>query len=143
MKNISYTSAGAGSGKTHKLTHLLADLIRNDSVKPEQIILTTFTNDAAAELRERAKSVLVENGEYEKAMRLDQAIIGTIHSMAQQFIQKYWYLLGISSELNVISEEDTEFFINQSLAKLPTDDDIKFFNEFVDFFNILLVHTTR
>lgn len=136
MKNISYTSAGAGSGKTHKLTHLLADLIRNGSVKPEQIILTTFTNDAAAELRERAKSVLVENGEYEKAMRLDQAIIGTIHSMAQQFIQKYWYLLGISSELNVISEEDTEFFINQSLAKLPTDNDIKIFNEFVDDFKI-------
>ena len=136
MKNISYTSAGAGSGKTYKLTHLLADLIIKDGVEPEQIILTTFTNDAAAELRERAKAVLVENGKYEKAMRLDQAIIGTIHSMAQQFVQKYWYLLGISSELNVISEEDTEFFINQSLAKLPTDDDIKFFNEFVDFFNI-------
>ncbi len=136
MKNISYTSAGAGSGKTYKLTHLLADLIIKDGVEPEQIILTTFTNDAAAELRERAKAVLVENGKYEKAMRLDQAIIGTIHSMAQQFIQKYWYLLGISAELNVISEEDTEFFINQSLAKLPTDDDIKFFNEFVDHFNI-------
>jgi ATP-dependent exoDNAse (exonuclease V) beta subunit len=136
MKNISYTSAGAGSGKTYKLTHLLADLIIKDGVEPEQIILTTFTNDAAAELRERAKAVLVENGKYEKAMRLDQAIIGTIHSMAQQFVQKYWYLLGISSELNVISEDDTEFFISQSLAKLPTDDDIKFFNEFVDYFNI-------
>ena len=80
--------------------------------------------------------MLVENAKYEKAMRLDQAIIGTIHSMAQQFVQKYWYLLGISSELNVISEDDTEFFISQSLAKLPTDDDIKFFNEFVDYFNI-------
>lgn len=136
MKNISYTSAGAGSGKTYKLTHLMADLITDKKAEPEQIILTTFSNDAAAELRERAKAVLIEKGEYEKAMRLNQAIIGTIHSMAQKFIQQYWYLLGISPELNVISENDTEFFINQSLAKLPNDDQIEFFNRMVDDFNI-------
>lgn len=136
MKNISYTNAGAGSGKTYKLTHLMADLITDKKAEPEQIILTTFSNDAAAELRERAKAVLIEKGEYEKAMRLDQAIIGTIHSMAQKFIQQYWYLLGISPELNVISENDTEFFINQSLAKLPDDNQIEFFNHVVDYFNI-------
>ena len=43
MKNVTYISAGAGSGKTYTLTHRLADMIRRGEVRPNEVILTTFT----------------------------------------------------------------------------------------------------
>ena len=79
MKNITYISAGAGSGKTYKLTHILADSIKDKKVKPEQIIMATFTEKAASELKEKARASLYECGLYDEAIQLDQAMIGTVH----------------------------------------------------------------
>jgi superfamily I DNA/RNA helicase len=55
MKNVTYINAGAGSGKTHTLTQTLTDLIKEGKVKPEQVILTTFTTKAANEFKERQR----------------------------------------------------------------------------------------
>ena len=49
MKNVTYINASAGSGKTYTLTHLLAKLIKDKEVKPEQVIMTTFSVKAANE----------------------------------------------------------------------------------------------
>ena len=135
MERVTYISAGAGSGKTYKLTHLLANHIANGDVEPEKVILTTYTKKAAAEFREKAKSVLYEEGRnnpmlYEAAARLEQACIGTVHAVANSFVQKYWYYLGLSPQQKVIAEEDVNFYISQSLAELPTEDEIKFLNHF-------------
>ena len=135
MERVTYISAGAGSGKTYTLTHLLANHIANGDVEPEKVILTTYTKKAAAEFREKAKSVLYEEGRknpmlYEAAARLEQASIGTVHAVANSFVQKYWYYLGLSPQQKVIAEEDVNFYISQSLAELPTEDEIKFLNKF-------------
>lgn len=135
MERVTYISAGAGSGKTYTLTHLLANHIANGDVEPEKVILTTYTKKAAAEFREKAKSVLYEEGRknpmlYEAAARLEQASIGTVHAVANSFVQKYWYYLGLSPQQKVIAEEDVNFYISQSLAELPTEDEIKFLNHF-------------
>ena len=135
MERVTYISAGAGSGKTYKLTHLLAEHIANGDVEPEKVILTTYTKKAAAEFREKAKSVLYEDGKenpmlYEAAARLEQASIGTVHAVANSFVQKYWYYLGLSPQQKVIAEEDVNFYISQSLAELPTEEEIKFLNHF-------------
>ena len=141
MERVTYISAGAGSGKTYKLTHLLAEHIANGDVEPEKVILTTYTKKAAAEFREKAKSVLYEEGRknptlYEAAARLEQASIGTVHSVANSFVQKYWYYLGLSPQQKVIAEEDVNFYISQSLAELPTENEIKFMNKFRNQFSI-------
>lgn len=147
MERVTYISAGAGSGKTYTLTHLLAEHIAGmrknkdgkwepcEQVDPEKVILTTYTKKAAAEFREKAKSVLYEEGRnnpmlYEAAARLEQASIGTVHAVANSFVQKYWYYLGLSPQQKVIAEEDVNFYISQSLAELPTEDEIKFLNQF-------------
>ena len=62
MKNVTYINASAGSGKTYRLTHQLAELISDRKVKPDQIIMTTFTVKAANEMKEEAKKVLYEEG---------------------------------------------------------------------------------
>lgn len=136
MKNVSYISAGAGSGKTYTLTQRFAQHIINGDVHPEEVILTTFTDKAAAEFRERAKAVLYEKGKFEEADRLDLAQIGTVHSIAYKMVAKYWYILGLSPQLKVMDENDVNFFISQSLADLPKDDEIRFLNEFRSYFDI-------
>lgn len=136
MKNITYISAGAGSGKTFTLTHLLSDLIKEGKVAPEQVILTTFTKKASQDFKERSKEVLYENGLYAQATALDNAMIGTIHSVAMNFIGKYWFFLGLSPSLETIAEEDVLTYQTQSLSSLPTDEEIAFLKNFVRKFNI-------
>ncbi len=136
MKNIKYISASAGSGKTYRLTEELTKAIQSNAVQPENVILTTFTKAAAAEFKEKAKAMLYEHGMVEAADRLDQALIGTIHSVAESFILKYWYVLGLSPNINAIAEEDLEFFKNQSLVTLLSYDDLNFLSDFAEEFNI-------
>lgn len=133
---IDYISAGAGSGKTYKLTHELADRIERGEIRPEEVIMTTFTIKAAEELRERAKAVLYERGLFDEAERLDQALIGTIHSIAYTLIRKYWYYLGVSPELRVMTDEDKDFYSTQSLSRLPTDEEITFLSDYRQYFDI-------
>ena len=125
MKNVTYINASAGSGKTYTLTHKLADLIKAGKVNPDQVIMTTFTVKAANEMKEEAKSVLYEYGLFDEATQLDQAMIGTIHSVANSLIKKYWFFLGLSPDMGVMAEEDTQFYISQSLSDLPSHEELK------------------
>ena len=136
MKNITYISASAGSGKTYAITTSLTDIILKGMAEPEQAILTTFTKAAAAELKEKAKAKLCENGLYEQAERLEQAMIGTAHSVAESFIKKYWHILGLSPELNVMTDEDVDFYRNQSLYTVPTGDELAFLHKFAEEFGL-------
>ena len=137
MKNITYYNAGAGAGKTYTLTNILADKIQSGEVKADQVILTTFTEAAAAEFRERAKQELYKRGCFDQALALDQAMIGTVHSVSYSFIQKFWYYLGISTDLSVMTDEDAEFYLNQSLSTIPTPEELQFLHQLRDDYNIL------
>lgn len=132
MKNVTYINASAGSGKTYTLTHKLAELIKSGLVRPEQVIMTTFTVKAANEMKEEAKKVLYENGLFEAAVQFDQAMIGTIHSVANSLIKKYWFFLGLSPDMGVMAEEDTQFYISQSLSELPTQEELNQLHAFCE-----------
>lgn len=136
MKNVTYINAGAGSGKTHRLTETLTKLIKEGKVKPEQVILTTFTTKAANEFKEKAKAFLFDEGLYEEAVQLDDAMIGTVHSVCQRMIGKYWFHLGLSPRMGVMAEEDTAYYISHSLAELPTDAELKLLHDFARYFDI-------
>ena len=141
MKNVTYISAGAGSGKTYTLTTKLAELVAKDKsdpehVEPEQVILTTFTVKAANEFKEKAKAELYKKGKYDEASRLDSALMGTIDSVASSLIQKYWYAIGMSPKQGVMDDSAKTTYINQSIANIPTDDDLHFFAKFRKAFNI-------
>ena len=143
MKNVQYISASAGSGKTYSLTQILTQTIKDDKVEPENVILTTFTKAAAAEFKDKAKAMFYANGMVNEADRLDQALIGTIHSVAESFIQKYWYVLGLSPKINPIAENDLDFYKNQSLVNLLEEEEIKFLNLFAEEFNIKIIMTNK
>lgn len=136
MKNVTYINAGAGSGKTYRLTETLTNLIKSEKVKPGQVILTTFTTKAANEFKEKAKAFLYKEGLYDAAIQLDHAMIGTVHSVCQRMIGKYWFNLGLSPNMGVMAEEDTAYYISQSLSELPTDEELKVLHGFARYFDI-------
>ena len=149
MKNVTYINAGAGSGKTTELTKILAkELCKKDGrIKPSEVILTTFTKLAASEFRQKAREVLYEKIKNEPdndtkkqlsdiANQMDAATIGDVHSVSLSFIQKYWYLAGISPDAKVMSEDDMQIYISQSLGNYVTDTDLAFFTEYCNYFDI-------
>ena len=127
MKNITYISAGAGSGKTTRIIDELVNAITNEKRRPSEIMMTTFTRAAAQEMQERAKKKLLELNMPDKANEMGAAMIGTIHSVCLRFIQKYWYLIGISPDCQQMDENDFNSYVDQSLfEKVSTEDMVNF-----------------
>ncbi|MEG2010579.1 MAG: UvrD-helicase domain-containing protein [Bacilli bacterium] len=104
-KNI-IVSAGAGSGKTAVLTErIIQKLIRGISIK--DMIILTFTNAAAFEMKERVKKKIRKAvktyPQLEKQIPLvEQAIITTFDSFSLSIVKKYHYLLGIPNNIGII-----------------------------------------
>lgn len=150
MKNVHYINAGAGAGKTFTLvTELKRILTQKDSngnylCQPSEIILTTYTKAAAKEFREKTfKRLLEAPAALDVAKILDTATIGTVHSVAQQYIQRYWSLLGYSGQFNVMSDVDKKRYINQSLKNVVKHADLTFFYDFTKNFNLTRYDATK
>lgn len=124
MQNITYISAGAGSGKTTRIIDELVKAIKDDKTRPSEIMMTTFTRAAAQEMQERAKKKLLELNMPDKANEMGAAAIGTIHSVCLRFIQKYWYLIGISPDCQQMDENDFNSYVDQSLFQKVSKEDM-------------------
>ena len=136
MKNIKYLNAGAGSGKTYFLTSTLADLVLSKKCTPSEVIMTTFSEKAAADIKRNARTRFLEKKDYEAAAGLDAANIGTVHAVAYKYIQKYWYLLGISARCEAMSDDNKAAYIALTLGRETRPDDIEIFRNFVE--NVVL-----
>lgn len=136
MKNIQYINAGAGSGKTTRLTEILSEKLGSKEYKPSEVILTTFTELAASEFREKSRERLYNDKHADVAAELDSATIGTVHSVALSFIQKYWYLIGVSPDMKVMSEDDLQVYISESLGDCVEKEDLEFFRSYGSFFDL-------
>lgn len=79
--------AGAGTGKTNVLTHRIAYAIRSQ-IDPETIVAVTFTNKAAAEMRQRVQSLVGEEA-------AEKIRMGTFHSLCLKIIRRYGGYLGL------------------------------------------------
>ena len=138
MKNIKYLNAGAGSGKTYFLTQTFADHViehSKDSSKgctPAQVIMTTFSEKAAADIKRNARTRFLANNLVNEATELDAANIGTVHAVAYKYIKKYWYLLGISAECEVMNDDNKEAYIALTLGGATDADDIAAFRVFAE-----------
>ena len=128
MQNITYISAGAGSGKTTRIIEELVNAIK-DGARPSEIMMTTFTRAAAQEMQERAKKKLLESGMSDKANEMGAATIGTIHSVCLRFIQKYWYLVGLSPDSQQMDENDFNSYVDLSLFRQVKEEEMQEFEK--------------
>jgi ATP-dependent helicase/nuclease subunit A len=123
--NLKIVSAGAGSGKTYRLMSEMVDLLKSGTVQPEGIIATTFTKKAAAELEERVRVRLLEEGLPELADRLTGALIGTVHGLGVKLLKRFCFEAGVSPSVDIIADEDQNVFFNQSLATILTHERVE------------------
>gem|GEM_PF-4259902 len=111
---IDLYNASAGSGKTFRLTQILKSYISGEgdrtiegkSLAPGRLIATTFTREAAADLKKRVRSALIQDGLLSQAEQLEGALIGTVHSVCGQLLNRYAIEDGRNPALQLMDEND-------------------------------------
>lgn len=105
-----FVSAGAGSGKTFTLTRRIVYALSPESgpfvEHLDQVLAITFTKDAAAEIRDRVRRALIDEGMDEEALTVDDAWISTIHGMCSRILRAHALELGIDPEFTVLTGTD-------------------------------------
>ncbi len=100
--------ASAGSGKTSVLVERFVRAVLEDGVDPTAILTITFTEKAAAELRDRIRRRLRELGADEAARRTEGAYISTIHGFCARVLRTHALAAGIDPAFAVLDETDTD-----------------------------------
>ena len=136
-----FISAGAGSGKTYTITTDVAKMVKDHLLNPDQVIMTTFTKAAAQELREKAKNELANLGLLREAQQMEHALIGTVHSVANTFLTKYWYLLGIMPDAAAMEESELQLYRDHSLRGLLEPKDRTFLYHYAETYNVSYDHS--
>lgn len=133
-----FITAGAGSGKTYRITTDVAKMVndKNIKLKPDQVIMTTFTKAAAQELREKAKNELVKLNLHDEAQQMEHALIGTVHSVANSFLTKYWYLLGITPDAAAMDEDEVSVYRDHSLKGLLSKEERAFLFKYAETYEV-------
>lgn len=113
--NIHFISAGAGSGKTFRLTQLLHEKLADGGLRPAGVIATTFTKKAATELRERVRSHLLKQGAHRLANAMGQARIGTVNSVCGGLLERFAFEAGLATEQQVLEEGQAVLLVKQAI----------------------------
>ena len=90
--------AGAGSGKTRVITHKIARLLQA-GYEPGQIAAITFTNKAAAEMRERAKQLVGPRA-------AKNLVISTFHSLGVRILRSEFERVGLKQQFSILDSDD-------------------------------------
>ena len=106
-------AAGAGSGKTRVLTHRIAYLIEERQVNPWNILAITFTNKAAAEMKERVEQLVGEEA---------QSIwVSTFHAMCARILRREAEAIGYERNFTIIDQGEQQTLMKQVLKELNLD----------------------
>lgn len=122
-------SASAGSGKTTTMIEKLKDLILNNLVPVENLLVVTFTEAAASEMKQKlynelSKEISNQNFDeekltyfYEQLFQIANADIGTLHSVCKKIVSKYFYEVNVEPNFGILSNEEYLNLFNQALEK--------------------------
>ncbi len=103
--------AGAGSGKTRTLIYRVAYLLEKGA-RPEEILLVTFTNKAAQEMRNRVEVLLTT-----KAKGL---WCGTFHHIGNRILRMYGRYMGLSEDFGILDDEDSRDLVKTCMKSIDT-----------------------
>lgn len=102
--------AGAGSGKTRMITYKMAHMIQCLGIDAKNILALTFTNKAAAEMKDRIRKLIGD-----KAKPLT---VSTFHAFGLQLIRRYHSLLGYSARFSIYDPDDTQTAMKEAAEEL-------------------------
>ncbi len=112
--------AGAGSGKTRVLVHKVLNLIENHNVDPRTIVMITFTNKAAREMKDRI-AFITEN-------KTTLGYIGTFHSFCAMILRRDGEHIGIPHSYTIYDDGDQQQLLKQILKKKQSKFSPRFFS---------------
>lgn len=95
--------AGAGSGKTTVLTTRVAWLINQKQVQPQNLLVVTFTNKAATEIKNRIASITQKNLPFS----------GTFHSLSAKILRQHGYAIGLDPSFSIYDSDDQKKLLKQ------------------------------
>lgn len=110
--SVHVITASAGSGKTYRLTEVLSERLSQTTadgqpvLRASEVIATTFTVRAAADLVEKTQKRLLDDGNITASEEISTALIGTINSMSGRLVTEYAIDAGFSPELRVLDEQE-------------------------------------
>jgi ATP-dependent helicase/nuclease subunit A len=115
--------AGAGTGKTHTLVERCLNLICEEKVSLDEILIVTFTEAAATEMRQRLRRALEKNAQEdpgdnfcaEQLALFDTAHIGTLHSFCLKLVREHFYELGLDPQISILDEGQTRLLADETL----------------------------
>jgi ATP-dependent helicase/nuclease subunit A len=120
-------SAAAGAGKTAVLVERIIQLVLQDQVSIDRMLVVTFTQAAAAEMRDRISTALFanlqnedQNQEYIRTQinLLSRATISTLHSFCLEVARRYFHLINIDPKFRVGDSTETELMKLEAMEKL-------------------------
>jgi DNA helicase-2/ATP-dependent DNA helicase PcrA len=106
--------AGAGSGKTRVITHRVAQLVSEREVKPWRILAVTFTNKAAAELRQRLEALVPGSAR--------DLWVGTFHAICARLLRRYAELAEVRKDFVIYDDSDQRSMITRILRDMGLDE---------------------
>jgi len=106
--------AGAGSGKTRVLVQRIAFLIQCLDASRHSVLAVTFTNKAAAEMRQRIGELLGENPQ--------GMWVGTFHGIAHRLLRAHWQEAKLSQSFQILDAEDQQRLIKRVIGELSLDE---------------------
>jgi len=109
--------AGPGSGKTRVLTHRVAYLIEQ-GVEPQNILAVTFTNKAAAEMKERIQKLLAASRFAKPATPAHLPSLGTFHSVCARMLRANAERLGYKKDFVIFDDKDSLAMIKKVMNEL-------------------------
>src|SRR5260221_11908043 len=117
--------AGAGSGKTKVLTYRIAFILDAGLSGPTNILAMTFTNKAAAEMKNRI-NLLLKSTSTMSDYSGDLPWMGTFHSICVKFLRRYAPLIGLDSRFTIYDSTDQVSAVKEAMKRLNLS--IKDFN---------------
>ncbi|MEJ2131806.1 MAG: UvrD-helicase domain-containing protein, partial [Gammaproteobacteria bacterium] len=106
--------AGAGSGKTRVLVHRISWLVEVEEISPHGVMAVTFTNKAAAEMRQRVERLL--------DIHVGPLWIGTFHGLAHRLLRIHYREAGLPQNFQVLDADDQLRLIKRVMKLLDIDE---------------------
>jgi len=114
--------AGAGTGKTRTLVERCLALIAGEKVSLDEILVVTFTEAAATEMRQRLRGALEDRSRHdpdphfvEQLALFDAAHIGTLHSFCFQLIRDHFHELGLDPQVSILDEGEARLLARETI----------------------------
>jgi ATP-dependent helicase/nuclease subunit A len=120
-RGLVFVSAGAGTGKTRVLVERFARAVCDEGVDVESILVITYTEKAAGELRGRIRAGLVERGRPDLARALDGAWISTIHGFCHRLLRSHPFAAGVDPRFRVLDESQGRVLRGEAFAAALTE----------------------